>query len=618
MSEDSNIEQLKEQMSEDSNIEQLKEQISKLENNVATLTGENSRLNSEIKRMTTMQHSLDPQPEASAKPSADVEELKDALDRKDQQIADLQEKLKHYKGFEASRLSMEAQLNEIQIKADNYLRELTATKASHELEVKELKAKLKMLAAGADGSDELNSGYGQLVQLNINLIACEDAEDNEFARDEASTKEMSDKNAKLKKKLIQEMKLTNKLTEEMEAMKTDLFGLQSKNDEIYQQNSEEFQKMRDEIIQKAHVIDQLENTNRQLEVRTKKAEGEAREALLELQQIQDQNEERDDKFGDQDEQIAQMHEDMQRLLEFKNELEALIEEQNKDIEDKTKKLNSLLGEINHKNDEIANMSGYIKNLEKQNKEMKTKLNQLTLKLNQLKQGKIAELQKKIKELTSEADILKEMVKSSKNEIRSKEISIKKYQKRLMSLERISKIRSKASEIYSNHSQTSHRNRSIGRHNESYDDARAHEIPDDDEETDEVIVEAEENLEETGKHDPRIEYGQQLVGVQFSKTPNIRISKHLNNSKISNVMKDSSEKLKQDNSTTKVDRDIFSNKSKKGYFYSDQNSFVLPAIKDSQGAIIFDRKKLDMLMKDIDDTKTTAKISNTYKQSYNIY
>eukprot|EP00345_Euplotes_harpa_P009479 CAMPEP_0168346892 /NCGR_PEP_ID=MMETSP0213-20121227/18607_1 /TAXON_ID=151035 /ORGANISM="Euplotes harpa, Strain FSP1.4" /LENGTH=132 /DNA_ID=CAMNT_0008355761 /DNA_START=6 /DNA_END=401 /DNA_ORIENTATION=- len=132
-------------MSEDSNIEQLKEQISKLENDVATLTGENSRLNSEIKRMATTQHSLNPQPEASA----DVEELKDALDRKDQQISDLQEKLKHYKGFEASRLSMEGQLNEIQIKADNYLRELAATKASHELEVKELKTKLKMLAAGA-------------------------------------------------------------------------------------------------------------------------------------------------------------------------------------------------------------------------------------------------------------------------------------------------------------------------------------------------------------------------------------------------------------------------------------------------------------------------------------
>lgn len=278
------------------------------------------------------------------------------------------------------------------------------------------------------------------------------------------------------------------------------------------------------------------------------------------------------------------------------------------------------------------------------------------KLSKLKQGKITELQKKIRDQATEIGILKEMVKSSKNEVHSKEISISKYKKRMTSLEKIVKLRAKMSEINSTGSQNSQRNRSLGRQNDTQEYDTYEDMPERD--NDQVIVEAEENLEATGNHDAYYQQQQQNMNLnKYSKTPNIRLSKHLNNSKISNIEKSSPERLKPNDSMPKMSstKDPFMNKVKKGYdhykdslnkpdfknnsygvkgifnsgtsnfeshqkgqyFHSD-HQFELPAIKESQGAVIFDRKKLDSMKKDSDETKSTVNISNTYKQSYRIY
>lgn len=232
-----------------------------------------------------------------------------------------------------------------------------------------------------------------------------------------------------------------------------------------------------------------------------------------------------------------------------------------------------------------------------------------------------------------------MVKSSKNEVRTKEISISKYKKRLTSLEKISKIRSKVSELNSIHSQHSQRNRSMGRNPESYE-YDEHYDSNHEEDNDAVIMEANENLEYTGQQNPYDQYGN-LKTNQYSKTPNIRVAKNLNNSKIAGLNHQSPDKLNPTGSMPKMDRkDPFGNKVSKGYDYykeslgkpdfknnsygvkgvfthqSDQ--FELPAIKESQGAVIFDRKRLDLLKRDTDDTKSTSNISNTYKQTYRIY
>lgn len=273
-------------------------------------------------------------------------------------------------------------------------------------------------------------------------------------------------NAKLKKKLLQEKKIAKKIQEELEALKTQLYAIQSKNEEHNSHNAEEFKILRRELKEKMDLVDLLESKNRQLEVKAKKAENEAREAIRELEQINEQDE--DGNFENQNIQISQMREDMKRLLEFKNELEGLIEEQNKDIEDKTFKINELLEELASKNAQNGQVSNYIQNLEKQNRELKSKLNQSNTKLNHLKQGKITELSKKVKDLTSEVDLLKEMVKSSKNEMRAKEINLKKYKQRLTSLEKISKIRQKVQDAQSIGSQISQRSRSRGRQFETYE------------------------------------------------------------------------------------------------------------------------------------------------------
>ena len=122
-----------------------------------------------------------------------------------------------------------------------------------------------------------------------------------------------------------------------------------------------------------------------------------------------------------------------------------------------------------------------------------------------------------------------------------------------------------------------------------------------------------NLEHTGN---QVQYYNppNAKSGQYSKTPNIRVAKNLNNSKIVNISKLSPERLKGDNSMPKMDnyRDPFQNKVTKGYdFYKDNltkpdfknnsygvksvfttgsDQFELPAIKESHGAVIFDRKR----------------------------
>ena len=128
-----------------------------------------------------------------------------------------------------------------------------------------------------------------------------------------------------------------------------------------------------------------------------------------------------------------------------------------------------------------------------------------------------------------------------------------------SLEKIAKIRAKMSEINSTGSQNSQRNRSLGRPNETYDYDTYEESQSPDH--DQVIVEADENLEATGPHDPYHNY----KPSQYSKTPNIKQTKNLNSSKIHSLQHQSPDvvMLKHDNSmpTKMNNRDPFMNKVK---------------------------------------------------------
>lgn len=547
-------------------------------------------------------------------------DYKAQLAEKDELINSLQEQLSSMKNIEDEKKSLENQLSSL--------------KADHETEVNTLQSRLTQLESQPT-EDDSNSGHDQLVQINLNIIASEDAEDDQFDRQESNSLELSEKNSKLKKKLVQEKKVAKKMKEQMDTMKEELYGLQEQHEKHNTHITQELDELRMEIKEKIDLIDVLETNNRDLETRAERAEEESRTLMHELEQTQDQQIQEQTKMdGEKEEQISQMHEDMQRLLEFKNELEALIEEQNKDIEEKSNKIVQLTDELKNYKAEFEKGDTYVKSLEKQVKDLKVKNNSATSKVNRLKQGKTAEL-KKIRDLKGEVDVLKEMVKSSKNEVRSKEITLKKFKKRLTSLEKISQIRSKVSEIQSHNSNHSQRGRSRERDHDHYEYEEGYDY---DNQNDEVIVEAAENLEATGNQQPY--YDSPQKPVLYSKTPNIRAHKNMNNSKIAGLGQYSPDRLRADGSMPKMEANPFSNKVTKGYeYYKDSlnkpdfknnsygmkgvftqasGDFELPAIKESQGAVIFDRKRLDVLKRDTDDTKSTSNISNTYKQSYRIY
>lgn len=211
--------------------------------------------------------------------------------------------------------------------------------------------------------------------------------------------------------------------------RTTLIEIEAKHSYDNGISSTQLQELRDELIDKINLIDRLEQDNRHLKTKAEKAEAETRKTAVELQKSEEKRDEGGDtNLNDQNEQITQMHEDMRRLLEFKNELEALIEEQNKEIDHKNRRINDLVDKNKFKDAEILKFTSYTENLERQNKELKAKISQYSSKFNKLKQGKTSENQKTINDMNREIELLKEMVKSSKNELRSKDISIKKFQK----------------------------------------------------------------------------------------------------------------------------------------------------------------------------------------------
>lgn len=342
----------------DNPIEQLTTKISNLENDVATLTGENNRLNSEVKskdniitELKETQKSLEEQVKAAQRPVSESQDWIQERERQAQHIIELETKLREYKDFEIKRLDMEKQVRQAQDHAQKLVEEAfytmyelkarnisnqTLLEAKHELEIATLTSKIENLETILkDHSKKEETPKSEEDKKPVDGAETE----------EGNLKEMTDKNNKLKKKLIQEKKATKKMQEEMETMKTELYGLQSQAEEQNRGISDELDRLRYEMKEKMDLIEVLENDNRDLEQKLKKAEDAAREAVNELQQVQEQTDEQHDKFGDQDDQIAQMHEDMQRLLEFKNELEALIEEQNRDIEQKTDRISKLVNDL---------------------------------------------------------------------------------------------------------------------------------------------------------------------------------------------------------------------------------------------------------------------------------
>ena len=145
--------------------------ITNLENDVSTLQGENDRLNSElllkekyIQELEQTQKSLEDQVKACNINPEEFEKLKNDKEKQSLHIIDLENKLKEYQNFETARITMQKQLEAIEEKSNLQLKELVETKASHEMEVKELKERIMKLS---QEEGEYNSDFDQLVQIKI-------------------------------------------------------------------------------------------------------------------------------------------------------------------------------------------------------------------------------------------------------------------------------------------------------------------------------------------------------------------------------------------------------------------------------------------------------------------
>jgi len=160
-------------MSEGHNSEELHMKITNLEKEVATLSGENDRLNSEIKlrekaisEFKETQISLEAQVKAAHIDPHAINELKKDNEKQAKRIIELEDQVKHYQEKEASRAALEKQLHEIEEKSKKYLKELAESKSAYELEIKHLNEKLSKLAS-KDSENEYNSEMNQLVDLKI-------------------------------------------------------------------------------------------------------------------------------------------------------------------------------------------------------------------------------------------------------------------------------------------------------------------------------------------------------------------------------------------------------------------------------------------------------------------
>ena len=92
--------------------------------------------------------------------------------------------------------------------------------------------------------------------------------------------------------------------------------------------------------------------------------------------------------------------------------------------------------IRFKDQEIDKKDGTIRRMTDSEAVTKKKLMQAEVKIRQLTQATIKDLKLKLKQKTNEIDVLKEMVKSSSNTLKAKDMDIKRLNKMIARLEKM--------------------------------------------------------------------------------------------------------------------------------------------------------------------------------------
>lgn len=104
-----------------------------------------------------------------------------------------------------------------------------------------------------------------------------------------------------------------------------------------------------------------------------------------------------------------------------------------------KRLGGLEESLRYKDEELENKEGVLRRLNESTAETKKKLLQAEVKIRQLTQATVKDLKIKVKQKQDEIDVLKEMVKSSSNSLKAKDMDISRMNKRIQRLEKLVEI-----------------------------------------------------------------------------------------------------------------------------------------------------------------------------------
>lgn len=124
------------------------------------------------------------------------------------------------------------------------------------------------------------------------------------------------------------------------------------------------------------------------------------------------------------------------MISYKNELEEIVDQQTATMSQTSKRATAMEESLRYKEQEFEKQEAILRRANESGAETKKKLMQAEVKIRQLTQATVKDLKLRLKQKQSEIDVLKDLVKSSSNTIKAKDIDISRLNKRVNRLEKL--------------------------------------------------------------------------------------------------------------------------------------------------------------------------------------
>lgn len=124
------------------------------------------------------------------------------------------------------------------------------------------------------------------------------------------------------------------------------------------------------------------------------------------------------------------------MISYKNELEEIVDQQTSSLSQTSKRATAMEESLRFKEQEFDKQEAVLRRANESGAETKKKLMQAEVKIRQLTQATVKDLKLRLKQKQSEIDVLKDLVKSSSNSIKAKDIDISRLNKRINRLEKL--------------------------------------------------------------------------------------------------------------------------------------------------------------------------------------